>query len=239
MSLNRLFAAIALMGAGGLVGCASTASIREHFHTSDRDLPFDKRLRMEARAPIILLGHVVSVGEIGAPRQSSADHRIGIQLTRIKVDVEVVLKGDVNSDSADVYYFAYSPSASRMDFRAPRYLPAVGQHRIFFLKPTDTGYRLVGDILDYTLRVSSGRHSRGLCDGMTPGCCIAQILLVPQRNMDVDQFVADLVVSAYAAEVLCSREAAQNLLQRLVAHPDDRVSDRARDVIAGTQLPGK
>jgi hypothetical protein len=232
MQLNVLLVGIAFLC---LVGCRSAAELRDQFHPSDVHLSFDQRLRIEARAPIIVAGRVVQVNKLGQPEPSRGDHRIGCQLTRITVDVDEIIKGDIGSSQIEFYYFTYSPMASEADLGALRYLPAVGQNRIFFLSPFKDGYRSVGDLTDYTLRFSTGRHQRGFCTGKSPGCCIAEILLVPQRNADIDQFVLDLIAAAGAAEVLCSRDVAQSLLQRLTAHPDHRISEWAREVIAGSQ----
>jgi hypothetical protein len=232
--MRRVLIGIAL---AGLVGCTHAANLRDQFRVSDCHLPFDQRLRFEKGAPIIVLGRVLEVNEIGQPQQSSADPRIKTQLTRIKIDVEVVIKGEVRSSSIEFYYFMFSAAASEVDLGAPRYLPAVDQRRIYFLKPSGGSYRSVGDVTDYTLRVSSGSHTKGFCKGKSPGSCIAEKLLVPQQEIDIRWFVADLIQSEYAAEVLCSRRTAQDLMQRLTQHPDRRIADAAREVIAGTRSP--
>ena len=148
-----------------------------------------------------------------------------------------MVKGSVTSRSLEFYYFTYSPDASAIDLGVPRYLPAVGQRRLYFLKPANGSYRSVGDITDYTLRVSSGSHQPGVCKGRSSGCCIAEILLVPQPDLDIDWFLADLTRSEYAAEVLCSRHAAAEIMRGLAQNPDQRISARAREVVAaGTPL---
>ena len=233
----QLSGALAGLVLAGLVACTQAADLRDQFRRSDCRLPFDKRLRFEVAAPIIVLGHVLGVNEIGQPQRSSGDRRIKTQLTQIKIDVDEVIKGDIKVNPLEFYYFTYSPAASEIDLGVPRYLPDVGQDRIYFLKPSGSSYRSVGDVTDYTLRVSSGNHTRGFCAGKSPGCCIAEILLVPQQDIDTRWFVVDLIRSKYAAEVLCSRSRSQDLMQRLTQSPDPRISNGAREVIAGTQPP--
>jgi hypothetical protein len=165
------------------------------------------------------------------------DRRIRTELTRIRVEIEAVIKGDLSSNPTDFYYFTYSPDTSEVDLGVPRYLPEVGQRRIYFLKPSGGSYRSVGDVTDYTLRVSSGSHTMDFCTGKSPGCCIAEILLAPQPDIDAGRFVADLIQSEYAAEVLCSRPTARELVQKLIQYPDQRISEGAREVLAGTQSP--
>ena len=233
----QLTGAGAVLTVAALVACTQAADLRDQFRVSDTQLPFDQRLHFEATAPLIVLGHVLETREIGRPRRSSADRRIKVQLTRIKVDVTEVIKGNVRSSPLEFYYFTYAPGASAIDLGAPRYLPSVGQERIYFLKPFGDSYRSIGDVTDYTLRVSSGTHSTVFCAAKSPGCCIAEMLLVPQQNVDPRRFIGDLIESEYASEVLCSRRAAQDLMQRLTQSPDQRISDAARAVIAGTQSP--
>ena len=186
-------------------------------------------------APVIVLGRVLEVDEIGQPKPSSGDRRIRTELTKIKIDIQTVVKGSVRSNPIEFYYFTYSSAGSEIDLGAPRYLPEIGQRRIYFLKPYKTSYRSVGDVTDYTLRVSSGNHSGMFCEGRGPGCCIAEILLVPQQGVDGKWFVIDLTTSEYVAEVLCSRRTAQDLMQKLLQYPDQKLSDAAREVIAGTR----
>lgn len=221
----------------GLIGCIAATNLRDQFRRTDIRMPFDQRLRFELGAPIIVLGHVLEVNEIGAPQRSRADARIRTQLTQIKIDVEAVIKGDIHSNPMEFYYFRFSNAASEIDLGVPRYLPDVGQRRIYFLRLANGSYRSVGDVTDYTLPVNSGSHARGFCTGKTPGRCIAEMLLVPQQDLDTRWFVANLIQSEYAAEVLCSRHTAQDLMESLTHNPDQRIADAAREVIAGTRSP--
>jgi hypothetical protein len=232
MPLRKALVGVVL---ASLAGCTRAADLQDQLRKSDYHLPFDKRLRFETNAPIIVLGHVVEVNDVGQPRRSPGDARIKTQLTRIKIDVEEVIKGDVRANLIEFSYFVFSPQASEVDLGVPRYLPNVGQRRIYFLKASSGIYRSVGDVTDYTLRVSSGNHPKDFCQGKSPGCCIAEMLLVPQQDVDTKSFVADLIQAEYAAEVLCSRRTAQDLMQKLTQSPDQRIADRAREIIAGTQ----
>jgi hypothetical protein len=197
-------------------------------------LPFEQRLRVEHSAPTIVLGRVIKVSEIGPPQRSNGDPQIKTQLTQIMIDVEAVIKGKVESSPIEFSYFVFSP-ASDVDLGVPRYLPAIGQRRLYFLESSNGTYRSVGDVTDFTLRVSSGTHNKDFCSGKSSGCCIAEILLLPQRDADIDVFVLDLIRSAYASRVLCSPRSAQKLLQQLTENPDQRISDGARKVLAAAQ----
>lgn len=233
--MRQVVGVLAGIAVAGSVGCRHAADLQDQFRKSDYHLPFDERLRLEESAPIIVIGHVAEVNDVGQPRRSPGDPRIKTQLTRIKIDVEEVIKGDVRSNPMEFYYFTFSPAASELDLGVPRYLPDVGQRRIYFLKPSNGIYRSVGDVTDYTLRVSSGSHKKGFCKGKSPGCCIAETLLVPQQDLDTKWFVADLIQAEYAAGVLCSQRAARDLMQKLAQSLDKEIADGARQVISGTQ----
>jgi hypothetical protein len=220
-----------------LIGCAQQLDLADQFRRADLHQPFEQRLRSELTAPLIVLGRVVSSNEVGAPRPSAGASVIKVQLTRIRIVVEEVVKGTVADNAIDFYYFVYSPDASAVDLGVPRYLPAVNQHRLFFLKKVRGVYRSVGDVTDYTLRVSSGTFHRGFCQGKLPGCCIAEILLSPQEDVNADLFVSDLVNAEYCARVLCTPQTARNLLQQLANGSVERIAARAREVISGTRWP--
>jgi len=99
------------------------------------------------------------------------------------------------------------------------------------LKPWVDTYRSVGDVTDYTLPVLSGLHTQGLCQKKAAGCCIAQILLVPGQNLDVNVFVGGLYEASYDAKVLCKASVVQDLVKQLATDPDARIADRAREVL--------
>ena len=188
MLFLKVLTGIALIG---LVGCGRGADLRDQFQKSDDRRPFEKRLRFEATAPIIVVGKVLDVNDVCQPRRSSGAG-VGIQLVQIKINVEEVITGDAGLSPIEFYFFEFSPEASEVDLGVPRYYPHAGQRCIFFLKPSNNGYRSVGDVTNYNLRVSSGSHDKNFCDGKSPGCCIAQILLEPGKDLNVEWFAGDL-----------------------------------------------
>jgi hypothetical protein len=229
MQIIRHLAGIAL---SSLVGCTHAANLQDQFKMSDYRLSFNERLRIEAAAPIIVLGKVLAVSNVGTSQRSPGDPRIKTQLTQIRIDVEEVIKGKVRSNPMEFYFFAYS-SENEVDLGVPRYVPEIGQYRIYFLKPWEDTYRSVGDVTNYNLPVNSGTHARGFCQGKESGCCIAEILLVPGPDIDVKGFLQDLgPSSAYAAGVLCSPRRAQELIKQLTQNSDTRIGDGATDIMS-------
>jgi hypothetical protein len=212
------------------VACTGGSGIRDSFKTADFRMPFDQRLRIEIAAPVIVLGRVLKVDTVGEPHASPGDARIKTQLTRIQIAVEQLIKGNVRSNGIEFYYFTYSTD-NHVDFGVPRYIPNVGQRRIYFLQPWKTTYRSIGDVTDYTLRVDSGRHPREFCRGEPPGCCIAEILLTPGVGVDPHYFTPALIKADYVAKILCSPARAQQLVERLTKYPNRQVANRAREIL--------
>jgi hypothetical protein len=225
----KILAGIAL---GVLTGCSH--EFRDQFQKSDYRLPFRERLVQEVAAPIIVSGRLLEVSAIGRPQRSPGDARIKTQLTKIKIDVEEVVKGSIRANPLEFYYFTYS-TEDQGDLGVPFYLPSVGQHRIFFLKPYHSTYRSVGDVTNFTLPVRTGSHPDGFCQGKKPGCCIGEMLLIPEQDLDTERFAQDLVYAEAAAEVLCSPDVARSLLKQLTKNPDKRISERANEILLAYQ----
>jgi hypothetical protein len=214
-----------------LIACTQASDLADQFQVSEYRLAMAERLQKEVAAPVIVAGTVVSVRNIGAPTRSPGDPRILTQLTTIRVDVEHVIKGSITVNPVDFYFFVYSDE-NRRDLGVPRYIPAPGHRRIYFLKPWADGYRSVGDVTMYNLALWTGTHSKEVCDNKGAGCCIAELLLSPQQDITPETFIREMGPSAYAAGVLCSPQASQQLLERLSKSADTRIAAAASDALS-------
>jgi hypothetical protein len=232
MQLSHALPALAM---AAMFGCNSGARLRDQFNMAEYHLPVGAKYRVELSAPIILAGRVKAVNTIGAPTRSPGDHRIKTQLTRITIDVEQEIRGTLSAGPVDFYFFAYALENTR-DLGVPRYVPHVGQRRIYFLKQSTEGYRSVGDVTNYNLAVRSGTHARDFCRGKAPGCCIAEILLTPSADCEVEAFVADLGPAAFAAGELCSSQETERLVDRLTRNEDMRIAAAALEI---SKLPSQ
>lgn len=96
---------------------------------SQYQMSYEERLRLEIAAPLIVVGRVTTVHSIGPPTRSRGDQRVLIQLTKISVNVEVVVKGDLKTPSVDFYYYLFSEKNERYLGRK-RYEPVVGDRRL-------------------------------------------------------------------------------------------------------------
>jgi hypothetical protein len=213
-----------------LTGCTRSSEPQDSFEQSQYSQSFADKLRFESSAPNIVLGRVLELEKAGKPRTSPGDSRVKTQLTRIKINVEKEIQGNIGVNPLQFVYFTFS-SENTADLGVPRYIPEVGQRRIYFLKPSGDSFRSVGDVTDYTLKVRSGTHVGNSCLGK-PGCCIADLLLIPgELDLDANAFIRDLDEAEYAGEILCSRSVALDLLTRLTKNPDQRIAERASEIM--------
>lgn len=211
-----------------IIGCTRAPDLPDLFQMSGRGKSFD----VELAAPVVVVGFVERSDEVGRPRRSRADPRLGVQLTRVRIQVEQVLRGAVAQGALTFYYYAYSPSGEVGPPGGARlYRTYAGARYVFFLQTSPGGYRSVGDVTDYAFRVLSGRHGEDFCRGKSVGCCIAEILLVPGEGYDAQAFARDLTWNAYPSKVLCSQERALDLVENLEHNPDPVISQAATETL--------
>lgn len=197
------------------------------------------RLNFELTAPIVISGRVLETVELGSPRPSQHALQVLLQLTRLKVEVEEVIKGDVPTRAVEIYLFKYSEH-NKVDLGVPRYVPIAGQHRIYFLRIVDGVYRSVGDVANYNLAVRSGYHEKGFCNGrQRPGCCIAGLLLTPGRDLDAQSFAGSLREAEYVGSVLCGSSVSLSLVRELIDNNTKAIASSAADLLLSLAASGK
>jgi len=197
---------------------------------SEYSMTFKDRLTKEVQAPLIILGLIVNVVEIGRPQPSPGDPRIATQETMISIRVENIIRGRVEVDLLDVVFFSYSRTNER-DLGRVTFAPETGQRRLFFLWKDGSVYRTIGDVTDYTLPVHTGQFKRDSCTGKDAGCCIAEIVLTPPPDKQLFGFGMDLPELTYAAAFLCSPQKAREKLEGLAQHRDKGVASNAKNLL--------
>jgi hypothetical protein len=221
-----------------LSSCGHVPSGPVRFQRSDLRLSFENKIRTESAASVIVVGTVVKTRSVGKAIRSLFDPDIFVQLTAVELHPDQVIKGSPGDGLIEFYYYAFSPD-SRRSLGIPYYMPVVGQRRMFFLDQVNGHFRSVGDVADYTLPVPSGLHERHLCRNKTLGCCLAETLLVPGKQMDPEWFSNRLAESTAVATILCSRSAAVGLIARLRKSPDPRVAEAAEQILADARASGE
>jgi hypothetical protein len=195
-------------------------------------IPPGSSLRFVREAPIVLVGKVAGVRTVGRPRLAEQDTRILIQLTRISLNVENVVRGQLQGNDLEFYAYTYSDQ-NTTDFGPGRFIPTTGTRRMFFLTQFSRGYRSVGDVIDYTLQVASGRHGQDFCQGDSFEDCIAKLLLVPGTGFDSEAFAIGLRKASSTAQQIGSEDLALRLLDQLSHGPDQKIAAAAQRVLRG------
>lgn len=210
-----------------LTACASGPEMRDQFTTSDLSISQDQLLARCGDAPIIVAGLITDVTDIGPPRPSVGEPRVLTQQTKIKINIEVPIRGGLSAGPLTMTFFTFSMSNTR-ELGRVRYIPESGQRRIFFLKRSEFGYRSIGDVLVYSLPVRTGVRDKEFCRGKNAGCCIAEILLSANEGMDERRLGIELAAySLPAAGVMCSPQNAYDLLRKLSMNSNRKVAEAA------------
>jgi len=205
------------------------------FNPEDYRDPPGASLKFADRAPVVVVGKTVSIRKIGSPRRAARDARLLIQLLEVYVEVENELR--VIESVKNMSFYVYTAAEEQPVYLGvARYMPVIGERRVFFLKPYGRAYRSVGDVTDYTIPVYSGGHSRDFCGRDSVGNCIAKIILTPGCRFDRIPFLEHLRQTAGHAETLSSKEHADRLLGSLVESNDTAISRVARRIASGALL---
>lgn len=118
---------------------------------------YDEQSNAQARsAPLVVVGVADSDVRIGRPVPSRHDPNYPMQLHRVKVKIENVLRGSISEQTIFVYYFGFAGG-----FDGPRPLGFGGEpsRRILWLRRDSGALRMACDGWDYcTTFVRSGAH---------------------------------------------------------------------------------
>jgi hypothetical protein len=124
---------------------------------------FDEKANSQARsAPLVVVGVADSDATIGRPVPSRRDPTYPMQLHRVRVQIENVLRGSISEQTIFVYYFGFGGG-----FEGPRPL-GFGREpsrRILWLRRDEEVLRMACDGWDgCTMPVESGAHPRYRAD---------------------------------------------------------------------------
>ncbi len=128
---------------------------------------------------------VVVAGAIWSDARAGLGH--GLELRRVKVGIENVLKGDVPLGPAEIYYFTLPPDA---DEPQPLGMWHAGERRIFYLRPEVGVLHTACDGRDdCTIPYETGSHAGFRPDTHRPvDYAIAELLLTPGDGVTDEQF---------------------------------------------------
>lgn len=176
----------------------------------------DNRRQQMKDAPIIFVGVVEAVKRAGNPKPAASVKDLTLQLYRARCRVEVTLRGEV-PDSLEFWYFGPDPRYGMVGF--PKFWLQPTERRIFFIERHGSAYRAVGDYLDYTEKVRSGKPERKILTMESDvGKAIAQVMLTPGLDFDERLFSGDFLYASRVANEFSSEGYSIELLKRLVTH---------------------
>lgn len=149
------------------LSCGGATSLLEEQH-SDQFMPFQRA----SDTAIIIVGQIISNRAIGSPYPSHWDENYIVQLYKVDVKVENVLRGPSFTGNIDIYYFSFfglmgSPARLRMAENGGTW--HVGDREIFFLRRDSGVLRTTCDFLQYcVIPVRTGAHPKFKLDPSKP-----------------------------------------------------------------------
>jgi hypothetical protein len=203
-----------------LSGCRDRHQFQEQYDPLELGISSDM-YRVFTVAPIVVVGTVTRTRQVGGPHPARRRRELLVQLMDVEIHVEDVLRGKLTLADNHFYFFGVSDENAGYS-GPPRYRVTPGERRIFFLTQEDGQLRSAGDILDYTLLVTTGRHPRQKPDEPL-GDRIAEILLSPNPGYDSNALKHVLREYCPISDHLSSRENTVFLLKKLVSSGDQEL----------------
>ena len=121
-------------------------------NTTPRLVPYDERTNNSFRdAPLVILGLAADDRVVGRPVQSRSE----LQLHRVTVQVESVLRGTIPDRSILLYYFTLANLNVDWRFLIFHEAPV---RRVLWLRKDHGVYRAACDVQNCTVRIESGAH---------------------------------------------------------------------------------
>jgi len=204
---------------------------------------YDEHANSQARsAPLVVVGVADSDIPIGRPVPSRHDPDYPMQLHRVKVRIENILKGSAGERTISVYYFEFAGG-----FDGPRPLGFGRQpsRRILWLRKDGRSFRMACDGWDgCTELVTSGAHTQYSADPQQPlNRALTDILLTrgegevsdlqfaSQIQWSIfDQGIQDYVIEKLRHLALTEvSEIKISACQQLWIYTQDRIDDRLRE----------
>jgi len=191
----------------------------------------EQRLSTMRTAPVIVVGTVKTVKTVGLPRPATRPNGdLSLQLYEAAIEVELIVRGKVG-ERIRFSFFGPNPNGGLLG--QPKFYLREGERRLFFLKSENRRYRAVGDYLDYSEPVYTGKPDLELVQRDDSDKDIARVLLTPSRfAYDESLFAATLFQSAGTARSFVPSTVVQDLLEGLTTHANKDVRTQACNNLA-------
>ena len=185
-------------------------------------IPLPEHLSIRERidhADLIVVGILGSEAIIGPSR-----HDQDLELRRVDVSVEGVIKGKVDGHRLSYLYYASLGSHTGH----PHNLVYPGQRAIVYLRTEGTSLRATNDVYVSHTNLVTGRHNiHTVTDDEAAREQIVRLLLLPGKGADVSAYLSALDRITEAASGIVGDARTAEYLRRLLQFPDVRIQSRA------------
>ena len=197
------------------LACHTVAPICDQYDPRERIERHDYEIMM--RSPVVVVGVVKSVDTVKSGISARKQPTLLLDRTRVTFQAENILRGSGVTRNTLVSFDVFTYSRQNGGYSGPPlYQVAPGNRCLFFLTRDGEILRSSGDVLDYTLRLRSGRHSQLIFDHPADvGDTIAQLLLGLGTDYDSEGMARNLRFMASISDHLATRVRTVNLLERL------------------------
>jgi hypothetical protein len=185
------------------------------------------------RADLIVVGVVEAEQTVRAGRRNPMRDSMPLQLMRVTIRVEGLVKGTHSGERLD---FLYYRTTGAWDGPAPNLL-APGERGVFYLIREGNLLRATNDVYSSHTEIGTGRHDV-LPEVSDIGVreTIARVLLMPGDGVDVARYVESLYVERAHAIVIVGKSRTADLLRSLLDNSDTRIRGRACILLAEPPL---
>ena len=212
-----------------LAGCAGDGLPRDRIEPDP-----EKQCDYSAanQAELIVIGAVAKAEVVGEPHRAR-QRDLALDLVRVTINVESIIKGEIGDAPLDFYFYAISRRVKSTWIPSAWYWPEPGERRIFFLVRDRGSWRTVRDFaLCYAPGVTGGRHARIL--NTSPDSWqrrICGVLLTPGDRYDPEVFARTIMESASTCRQLTSETETIEFLRRATQLKDQRAAKEATEVL--------
>ena len=162
----------------------------------------------------------------------------GYELREVRVNLEAILKGNINEKHLSYYY--YMPMGG---WNGPAFnISTPGERAIFYLKNDANVWRAVTDGYQSHTPIYTGKHEISVVSRSNLNKTIAQLLLSPSGDADLSEYIIHFRESCTEAFQLIGEYEEARVLQTLRHHHNRKIRDLAcihlaafgeRDCLAG------
>jgi hypothetical protein len=185
-------------------------------------------------APIIIAGTVEENSVVSKHLRSSRYPDVYLDLHRVRCKRENSIRGGLTDNNLTFFYFAdgaYPDSKANPCYR--RLFEANPRSRYIFFLSWDRGaLRSIGDVGDFSILISSGRHPDLAVGDSNAGATLSELLLKPGDGTDLRLLAMRLPDYAMIADWWGSRILTVRLLRSLLSAPEPVRSRACGELVA-------